>query len=173
MPMSSGNQRLIFFFGGLAVFVALLAAGTNLFLKRIPVEPGGQPVLPPAAVEVRPERPEESEENGGRYRFSPPGTVDPRAITYTEDGFRPNTLTIRATDPIGCLITVINRSGRKIRVGVSPHREGGDPGADYGELTPGETGTYDVRYPGLSAVALHSHTHPGHGFTVVYGPGCR
>lgn len=164
------NKKTIWFFGGLAAFAAVLIAGTNIILKSVPAEkPTAETSLPPLD-RTREDKPYEK---GTEYNVTGSKIIDSRAIIYTDSGFAPPITIIKANDAIGCLITVENHSSRRIRVGVNPHREAGDPGADYGELAPGETGIYDVRYPGFSEISLHNHFEPLHGFAVVYGEGCR
>lgn len=159
------TQKLILFFGGLALFAAALAVAANFALKRVPTEKAGGNILPPLEQEPVP--------TPGAVRFVEPGARDERPITYTDSGFSPSEVTIRVNDAVGCLTSVINRSSKPLRVGISPHSATGDPGADYGELAPGATLLLDVRYPGLSSVALHNHAKPEYGFTVHYGEGCE
>ncbi len=166
------NQKLAFLLGGLGLFAAILILGTNAILQRIPAEPPPpSPNLPPIDAGIRFEGPNPNA--SPRTNIIDAEVTDPRQITYSESGFSRATLTIRANDPIGCLITVLNSSTNTIRVGVSPHAATGDPGADYGELAPNESGIYDVRYPGLTDVTLHNHVNPGHEMKVIYGEGCR
>lgn len=169
MTLDRETQKLVLFFGSLALFAAVLAIGTNLLLKSLPQDGASEVTLPPVKTEG--ERPPESD--GARTKVIAPGTVDPRAIRYTETGFEPVLVTIRASDPIGCLISVINRSQRPIRLGVNPHAETGDPGANYGELAPAETGIYDVRYAGFVEILLHNHSAPSHELKVMYGASCQ
>ena len=173
--MNQNPKNFLLFFGGLLLFAAALAAGTYIYLGRVPTDaPTSGTILPPVDLGApgpsglpSPPRPDSAP------RQSAPGVVDVRPVTYTDAGFAPARITVRAADSIGCLITVINRSSSVLRVGVSPHRAAGDPGADYGILTPGETGILDVRYPGLNEVSLHNHARPMHEFRVDYGEGCR
>ncbi len=164
------GKTLLWFFGGLLAFAVILIAGTNVILKSVPTEqPATNTSLPPL------DRTHENQppKGGTQYNITDANVTDPRAIIYTNAGFALSTTTIKASDPVGCVITVENHSNRTIRVGVNPHRDAGDPGADYGELAPGAVGIYDVRYPGFSEISLHNHFQAAHGFTVIYGEGCR
>lgn len=164
------NKKAVWFFGGLLAFAVILIAGTNITLKSVPAEePATETSLPPLD-RTRENKPYEK---GTEYNIIGSEITDPRAVIYTDAGFAPPGTVIKANDAIGCLITVENHSSRRIRVGVNQHREAGDPGADYGELAPGETGIYDVRYPGFSEISLHNHFQPAQEFAVVYGEGCR
>lgn len=164
--MNITPKKLIIFFGGLAVLVALMVAGANLAPKRlVPEDRGERTLLPAIQEETMPE---------GATKIVEPATVaDTRPITYTATGFEPRETTIKSSDAYGCLVSVVNRSAAKIKVGVSPHAAAGDPGADYGELSPNEIGIYDVRYPGFETATLHNHFQPEHEFKVTYGGGCR
>lgn len=164
------NKKMIWLFGGLAAFAAVLIAGTNIILKSVPAEePAAKTSLPP----LDRTREGDSYKKGTEYSITGSEIIDSRAVIYTDAGFAPPVTVIKTSDEIGCLITVENRSSRKIRVGVNPHRDAGDPGANYGELAPGTTGIYDVRYPGFSKISLHNHFSPAQGFAVVFGEGCR
>lgn len=166
------NRKLAFLLGGLGFFAALLVFGTNAVLERIPTGPPlPPPRLPPLDAGIRFEGPNPNA--GPRTNIVDAEVTDPRQVTYGTGGFSPVEVTIQASDPVGCLITVINRSASTIRVGVNPHAASGDPGADYGELLPNERGIYDIRYPGLTEVILHNHARPAHEFKVIYGQGCR
>lgn len=170
-------RRLAIFFGGLAVLTAAVVFGVNLALKRFgpPLAPTpAATTLPLPSVDIGVEPPASKDSGAERPTFHiQPGAVDRRAVGYTAEGFQPQHITIRATDDIGCLITVVNQSGAGLRVGVNPHDQAGDPGADYGVIPPGETGILDVRYPGFEAIALHAHHNPAHSFSADYGQGCR
>lgn len=164
------NKKAAWFFGGLIVFVVILIAGTNITLKSVPTEePAAKTSLPP----LDRTREDDSYKKGTEYNITGSKIIDSRAIIYTDSGFAPPVTVIKANDAIGCLVTVENHSSRRVRVGVNPHRDAGDPGANYGELAPGETGIYDVRYPGFSEISLHNHFNPAQEFAVVYGEGCR
>ena len=158
-------RKLVIFFGGLALFAVALAVTVNFALTRMPAEEPRGGALPPLEQEPVP--------TPGAVRFVNPGAADERPISYTDAGFSPREVAIQARDAVGCLISVINRSSRSLRVGVSPHAAGGDPGADYGEIAPGATLLLDVRYPGLVSVALHNHAKPEQDFTVHYEEGCK
>ena len=172
--MNANLRTLVIFFAGLAAVAALLVFGANWLLGRVPAEalpapkPAGQS-LP--AADLPAAEPQPSEEPGASFRIQK-GSVDRRPIVYSANGFAPARIAIQASDAIGCLITVVNRSERVLRVGVSPHDPAGDPGANYGEIAPGSSGILDVRYGGLDAITLHNHLVPTHEFTVAYGPGC-
>lgn len=168
MPPNLGNKKIMFFFGGLALFAAALVLGADFFLRRVPAPPPPQPL--PALQEEEEAMPDE--DNGAVFQIQK-GTVDRRPVRYTADGFSPARIVIQETDDLGCLITVVNQSAAPLRVGVGPHDPAGDPGANYGEITPGKAGILDVRYAGLLAVTLHNHAHPAHEFSVAYGEGCQ
>ncbi|MEK7464781.1 MAG: hypothetical protein AAB591_00010 [Patescibacteria group bacterium] len=168
----SKKQKFVLFFVGLAGFAALLVLGTNAALKLVPPEEHSREpkTLPPIDATVRIEAPDNSSSVRTNIIESP---VDSRPINYTATGFTPAELTVRASDPIGCIITVTNQTAQQIRVAVSPHAASGDPGVNYGELAPGETGIYDVLYPGLTEISLHNHLRPEQEMKIIYGEGCR
>ncbi len=167
------NKKLILFFCGLGLGVLLLIVVTNALLKLVPSpehERGGE--LP----EIESDRPPATPGSGGEPKTeqAKPGIIDRRPITYTASGFSPTSVTVRISDEgVGCLITVVNRTDAPLKIGVSPHEDTGDPGADYGFIQPGETGILDVRYLGLSEITLHSHQNPAQEFRVIYGQGCK
>lgn len=167
--MNSDTKKLALFFGGLAVFAAVLIAGANFLLKRVPTPPAPQP-LPALKSE---DSDAALEGDGGAVFHIQEGTVDRRPVRYTHDGFSPARIIIQETDDLGCPITVLNQSDAPLRVGVNPHDPAGDPGANYGDIAPGKAGVLDVRYSGLQEITLHNHSNPAHEFTVVYGVGCQ
>lgn len=171
MKFDVKNKKAILFFGGLAAFAILLAVGVNFALKLVPVPPPVSPQsLPPlGSDEIEDVVPEE---RGGVFHIQE-GTLDHRPIRYTQEGFSPRSITIQASDDLGCLTTVVNQSDAPLRVGVSPHGLAGDPGANYGEIAPGRAGVLDTRYSDLVGITLHNHGHPEHEFSVVYGHGCK
>ncbi|MDP3727689.1 MAG: hypothetical protein Q8R35_03585 [bacterium] len=165
------DKKVIFFFSGLALFTAALVLGADFFLRRVPVPPPPALPLPPIIDEGANDG--GSNGDGGAVYHIQKGTVDHRPIRYTAAGFSPTHIIIQETDDLSCLITVVNQSDAPLRVGVNPHDPAGDPGANYGEITPGKAGILDVRYSGLLEVSLHNHQNPGHEFSVEYGPGCQ
>lgn len=174
MPMLPPGKTLAAFFGSLLALAAILVFATNWLLTRISPAPPTAPatILPSPDVDLRLESPAG---NGDTSFTIQRGSIDPRPITYTEEkGFNPPRFEIRNDGPIGCLITVLNKSDARLRVGVDPHDPSGDPGADYGEIPPGGSALLDVRYPGLESVGLHNHLKPEtSGLWVSYGEGCR
>lgn len=165
--MFSDRKTLVLFFGGAALFATVLVVSVNAILKSVPTPaPTPASALPPIGDEPAP-----ASEEAPLFRIKK-GAEDRRPIRYEGEGFTPSAVTIRNTDDLGCSISVQNRSSVTLIVGVSPHDPAGDPGANYGEIAPGETGVLDPRYAGLEQVTLHNHLHPAHEFTVVYGPGC-
>lgn len=173
--MIHDKKKIAIFFGSLTLVAAVLVFGTNYALKFIPAEENMKQntILPPPDVNIN----IENTQDDGQSQDAPvfqiqSGAVDRRPIIYTSDGFAPKNVTIKQSDDIGCLITVVNKSPLAIRVGVNPHDEKGDPGVDYGILGPGGTGVMDVRYTGLDGLTLHDHLNPAHEFSVIYGEGC-
>lgn len=150
-------------------FLLALAFGTNTILKRLAPPPGDSKATLPApnANGASPQNPLEGSATGS------PVPVDSRPVRYSETGFEPTTLTVKSSDALGCLITIINASKTSLQVGVSPHRESGDPGSHYKAIKPGESIILDPRYPGLNNIHLHSHDRPEHKFRVEYGQGCQ
>lgn len=176
--MKSKNKKLVLLFASIALFAAALILGTNALLERVPhTEPRAGSPLPPIRrdTDIRIQAPGDQgpgSTTGPIYEIKN-GAPDDRPVLYTAAGFSPAELTIRSSDPIGCVITVTNTSAAPLRVRVGPHDPAGDPGADYGSIAPGQTGILDVRYPGLQEIILHSHDRPAHTFLVRYGEGCR
>lgn len=169
MKFDAKSKKLMLFFGGLTLFVILLAIGVNFLLKLVPVP---APVPPPSPPALGSDETKASEESGGVFHIQA-GTVDHRPIRYTQEGFSPRSITIQASDDLGCLITVVNQSDAPLRVGVGPHDPAGDPGANYGEIQSGKAGIIDARYADLEGITLHNHARPEHEFSVIYGPGCK
>jgi len=80
---------------------------------------------------------------------------------------------VRASDSVGCLITIVNKTDKIVKIGVSPHGPAGDPGANYREIAPSAEGLYDVRYPEMNEIKIHAHPNIRHTMRVIYGEGCR
>lgn len=168
--MNASAKKTAIFFSVLAAFVIILVTGANFLLKKVPSEAGGPEKLAPLApVEIP--SPAAKDNTSGTSIISDIKTSNPEII-YKDDEFKPAEITIKASDPIGCLIVVTNKTNQIIRIGLSPHKESGDPGANYGTLAPGEQGIYDVRYPGLIDAGVHNHLKPGRELKVIYGEGC-
>src|SRR3989344_4398638 len=162
------NKKLILFFSGLALFTAVLVLSADFFLGRIPAPPPASPELqrdePPQPLPALPEKGAMPNEDDGTAFHIQEGIVDHRPVRYTVTGFSPRRIIIQETDDLGCLITVVNQSDAPLRVGVNPHDPAGDPGANYGEITPGKASILDVRYSSLQEITLHSHSDPMHEF---------
>ena len=160
-------------FGGLVAFLVILVFGVNEILKHIPTKKASLPStsIPAAGNNLKIEAPNGTKDTKVQIIDRPPD--DPRVITYTEAGFSPNAITIKARDSMGCLISVKNATAKPLHVGVSPHNPAGDPGANYGNIAPNEDGILDVRYTGLTQITLHDHAKPQNQFTVTYGEGCH
>lgn len=179
--MPEVRQSPPWFVIGLTLGAVVIVAGTILALRQV-VPPPSSPVELPPLPEVAPAGGTIRVEPPGGSGLTPPGAPlqiiepvegDPNPIRYTGQGFAPIEKTIRLSDALGCLLTMVNDAREPLRVGVSPHADAGDPGADYGVILPGESQLLDVRYPGLSAIALHNHAIPAHSFRVTYGTGCQ
>lgn len=169
--MIPNSRRTFVFLGGLALFALLIIFGADTLLKRVPAS---QSVPPPSSPETEP-APDSApgvEENSAPFSIER-GAEDRRPLIYGSGGFQPTALTIQETDDLGCVITVINRSSTLLGIGVDPHNPAGDPGANYGEIGPGERAIIDTRYNVPNGVRLHNHLNPEHGFAVTYGPGCQ
>lgn len=170
--MTSNNKKLFLFFGAMFLFAAVLTVGAGFVLKKIPIDS-----RPAGAVERDPVLPNiggaEGKPASSISDIRDPAEMDNRPIIYAESGFSPGEITIKASDALGCVITARNKSNKIIKVGANPHAASGDPGANYGELAPGEVGIYDVRYPGLTEITLHNHFNPAEKFKIIYGEGCK
>lgn len=160
------TRRLVIFFASTAGFVLVLIFGTSMLLKFIPAEAPRAPTPIPTPVG------NQEKGTGTKSRITN-DAGDTRPIIYAENGFTPTAITVYVADSIGCLISVINKTDRPLKVGVSPHDPAGDPGANYGIIQPGGTGIMDPRYPGLTEVGLHDHNMPEHELRVHYGLGCH
>lgn len=169
--MIPNSRKAFVFLGGLALFALLLIFGADTLLKRVPTP---RPVLPPPDTETEPtpDSAPEVGEDGAPFRIER-SAEDRRPLIYGSGGFQPAALTIRETDDLGCAITVINRSSTLLGIGVDPHNPAGDPGANYGQISPGEGAVIDTRYNLPNGIRLHNHLNPEHGFAVTYGPGCQ
>ena len=168
--MNKSYKKLCIFFSGLAAFAALLIFSVNFWLKSVPGENGDAVLpLPPITDGDAPTSGSESP-----IKIIDSGIAgDPRPVTYTEEGFTPKEVTIKASDPTGgCVITVTNKTRAIIKVGLNPHLDAGDQGVDYKDLAPNDTGIYDVRYTDRAKAVLHNHYRPEHTFMVIYGEGC-
>jgi hypothetical protein len=181
MQEDRGNQ-LTKFLLGLAGTALVLGVGTVATLKLLPAPAPPPPTqLPPlpldpeGTIHLAPPAdgaPSTTPENS-RFEIIESITGNPNPIRYTGEGFQPRQKTIQASDPLGCLVTLINGTAEPLRVGVGPHADRGDPGADYGVIPPQESKFLDVRYPGLTEIELHNHARPRDTLYISYGSGCR
>ncbi len=165
-------KKHIILFSGLTVFTVILFFGVNFWLKRLsPKGPSSPATPPPIPQEKSGTNPKDSD----KIRVIRPDAVgDKRPIFYNDTGFQPKEITIKLKDEVvGCLITVQNKSGKTILVGLNPHLASGDRGVNYRELAPSEIGIYDVRYVGFTEAKLHNHYKPEHEMKVIYGEGCK
>ncbi len=168
------QQKIFILLGGLALFAIMLVIGVNALLKSVPV--GNQPksktnaIAPPGST-IRIEAP--NGDPNAKVNILDTSPEDPRLVTYTENGFSPNAVTVKITDSVGCLVTIRNKTTRSVRVGVNPHNPAGDPGANYGEIAPNEDSIIDPRYTGLPGIILHDHAKPANELAVSYGAGCH
>lgn len=166
MVQNPETRKLVFFFAGMFLLALVLIAGASFALKFIS---RSEPAIPPAPpLEIPADRGSATTKIIDASR-----SIDSRPVRYTDGGFAPTEITITALDAVGCLVTIENKTKNPLKVGVSPHRESGDPGANYRVIAPGESGVLDPRYPGLSQVSLHNHAVPIDGFRVTYGEGCK
>ncbi len=138
------NRKIILLFSGLAFFAVVLILGANMLLKLVGEAPKPEgSALPPiqadTSIKIQAPGGTDAGREGPVYEIKS-GAPDDRPVLYTTTGFSPRELTIRASDIIGCVITIANKSGAPLRVRVGPHDPAGDPGADYGVIASGETG---------------------------------
>ena len=168
MSLSTLTKKTWWIIGALALFTLALVIGTDFVLRRIPPAPDRRNALPP------PEDRLPNPPNDGNTHFIDTAPHDPRAVIYTDAGFSTRSITIRASDPIGCAMTIRNETAKLVTIRVGPHNpHGEDPGFPYQPIAPKETSVLDVRYAGLSRVTIHDHAKPHFELTVNYGEGCR
>lgn len=83
-------------------------------------------------------------------------------ITYSNDGFSPASLTVKA----GTTITVKNDSARILQFNSNPHPEHTDEGElNVGVVSPGKTKTFTVTKAGTHG--FHNHLNDSHTGTIV------
>lgn len=167
------NRKTLITIGVLALFTTALVVGADLILRRLSPapEPDRAGALPPPSA---PTNELQNPPRDGNTHFINAAPPDPRAVIYTDAGFSPRSITIRASDPTGCAMTIRNETARPVTVRAGPHNPNGeDPGFPYQPIAPRETAVLDARYPGLTSITLHDHARPQFEFTVNYGEGCR
>lgn len=165
--MSQKNIAILI--GTLAIAAIVIFGVTYIALELIPDSPQINQTAT-TTDGIAPPSPNTPNDNTRIFKTAP---KDPRAVIYTTSGFSRSEVTMHITDTIGCLVTIENKTTSPLRVGVGPHNASGDPGANYGEILPGELGILDPRYPGLDDVSLHDHDRPSNEFRVIYGTGCK
>lgn len=170
MTLPTITKKAWLILGVLALFTVLLVIGTDLLLRRVPPAPAPdrKDALPPPSNE------RQNPPNDGNTHFINTVPPDPRAVIYTDAGFSTRSITIRASDPTGCAMTIKNETAKPVTIRVGPHNpKGEDPGFPYQSIAPQETTVLDARYPGLPSIAIHDHARPKFELTVNYGEGCR
>lgn len=83
-------------------------------------------------------------------------------ITYTDEGFSPATLTVKA----GTKVTVTNESGQDLKFSSNKHPvHTDDPELNQDTLSPGESQTFTVTKKGT--FGYHNHLNPDKTGTIV------
>ncbi len=98
---------------------------------------------------------------------SPTPTASPEAtsataITYSNDGFSPSTLTVKA----GTTVTIKNNSSRLLQLDSNPHPDHTDnPELNVGTVSPGKSTTFVVTKTGSHG--YHNHLNTGDTGTLI------
>lgn len=96
---------------------------------------------------------------------TPPVNVGaaPNTITYTDSGFLPDTITIKA----GTTVSFVNQSSSEMWVASNPHPTHTDlPGFDEKESV-ANGGSYQFTFNQLGTWGYHNHNNPGNKGEVV------
>lgn len=98
-------------------------------------------------------------DNNSTQTPAPRGT---EVITYTNDGFSPSTITVKA----GSTFTVRNNSSRVLQFDSNPHPQHTDnPELNIGSISPGKSQTITVQTTG--SFKYHNHLNDSHQGTLI------
>lgn len=146
----------------LLAFVALLAVGTHVWLTWYGKEEAGNNTELPTI--------------NNQVEVKDPNSTDITVNTAFYDGvkFSPGVLNLSMEIGLGCVVNVVNQSGKGIRIGLSPHNpNGNDPGQNYAEIKPGESFLFDPRFTGFTELAFHDHGNSGAFFLTKFAESCQ
>lgn len=144
--------------GIIVAIVAVVALGLTVFvLQDTPDIPGSttQATDTPASTTA----PSASTENP-----TPKATTDQASdtIDYTNNGFSPETITIKA----GTTITIKNDSSRALQFDSNPHPQHTDnPELNIGNISPGQSKSVTVTKAGRHG--FHNHSNDDHAGTLI------
>lgn len=153
-------KQVAAFFGVIALIIAVFVLGADFFLKwwsgnslndEVPT-----PYVPSGAHQIK----------------SPESALAPSVI-YDGMEFQPSKTMIDGSGPLGCIIVLENRSALPLKIGISPHASGADPGPDYKDIAPGSRLIFDPRFTGIAEISFHDHSVPSREFTVILGSKCQ
>lgn len=83
-------------------------------------------------------------------------------ITYTNDGFSPVSLTVKA----GTTVTIKNDSSRSLQFSSNPHPDHtNEPELNLDNLSPGKSTTFQASEPG--SYGFHNHLNEDHTGTLI------
>lgn len=103
-----------------------------------------------------------SSTNSGSQNGSNSDNSSSATITYTDSGFSPATLTVKA----GTTVTIINTSSQTIQFDSDPHpAHTDDPELNVGTIAPGESKTFKATTTGT--FGFHNHLDPNATGTLV------
>jgi hypothetical protein len=98
--------------------------------------------------------------------------TDEYSVVYTDSGFNKSEVTI-ANGQFGCIAQIFNRSSQDFYLGLSPHKESGDPGRAYDALAPQNSLVFDPRFSGYTELTYHSHKKPEHQIVIKFDKSCQ
>lgn len=149
------------FFGAIAFLTAILIFAANLFLgQKIDQSPALPSSSTPAPAGVQ------------RINEINVSKIVPDVI-YNGTSFKPRSILIDGNGVLGCVVALANHSSLSLRIGVSPHKETGDPGPNYAPIASGENFMFDPRFTGITELKIHNHARPEEEFVINLGPKCQ
>jgi len=133
-----------------AVFLLILAGGTAAYLKY--------------SSQANP-TPTETKQKVN-YADLAPGNG---TVVYSESGFTPSDMTIKAKAGFGCVVNLVNKSASPLGFVIAKQKNG----PTWPEVEPGKNLLFDPRFPGLSKLTFQSQENSQQTFTVNFDASCR
>lgn len=96
------------------------------------------------------------------------------AVHYKDGIFSPSEMTLEESDsnPLGCLLNIINETQEDMIVRLGPFEKGKEKGFPYAPIPAGESLIIDPRYTGIDRAVFYHTKNPKEEFAVVIDKSC-
>lgn len=96
------------------------------------------------------------------------------AVHYKDGIFSPSEMTLEESDsnPLGCLLNIINETQEDMIVRLGPFEKGKEKGFPYAPIPAGESLIIDPRYTGIDRAVFYNTKNPKEEFAVVIDKSC-